>query len=71
VKSGVIIESHISTAADIGTANLQARRIHTSLSNRKLHEISEWGDVLALIGETDSAADVRNVANWLNKRLGH
>jgi len=70
VKSGAIIESHISTAAEIGAANIQAQRIHATLSNRKLHEISDWEDVLTLIGESDSAADLRNVANWLNNRLG-
>ncbi|EZF30901.1 hypothetical protein H101_05469 [Trichophyton interdigitale H6] len=85
VKSGLIIESHISTSPDPDTAQYEANCVHKILHNRPLHEISDWASVLSsasALASQESAHpgafasrspdnELSSLAKWLESKLGH
>ncbi|KAK2749649.1 Biotin/lipoate A/B protein ligase [Myotisia sp. PD_48] len=81
VKSGQIIESHLSVSTDLSAAEQEASYIHNILHNRKLHEITDWNQVLDPIFNNNSAGrlgdsvpqqeNIIALGNWLNSKLGH
>ncbi|EFQ98677.1 lipoyltransferase 1 [Nannizzia gypsea CBS 118893] len=85
VKSGLIIESHISTSQDPGTAQYEAACVHKILHNRALHGISDWASVLSSASAVASQEGVypdafasnspdnelSGLAKWLESKLGH
>lgn len=71
LKSGSIVESHISMSADATIAQTQASRVHEVLSGRQLREITDWKPVLDATGILGSDEQVGKLARWLNARLGH
>ncbi|KAI2252255.1 hypothetical protein LOZ10_006405, partial [Ophidiomyces ophidiicola] len=71
LKSGKIVESHISMSADPEAAQAQSYRVHEILRDRALHEISDWAPILTRVADAfDCAQDAFNLAGWLNSKLG-
>ncbi|KAK2843928.1 hypothetical protein FQN49_005939, partial [Arthroderma sp. PD_2] len=80
VKSGLIIESHISTSSNPEIAQFEGKCVHDILHNKRLHEISDWTSVLSsalgaasqdsaypgAFGSGSSNSELLGVAKWLN-----
>ncbi|OAL70637.1 hypothetical protein A7D00_4965 [Trichophyton violaceum] len=85
VKSGLIIESHISTSPDPDTAQYEAKCVHKILHNKPLHEILDWASVLSsasafasqesahpgAFASTSPDNELSSLAKWLESKLGH
>ncbi|TQB76880.1 Biotin/lipoate A/B protein ligase [Monascus purpureus] len=72
LKHGAVIESHISTSPDSPTASAEAGRIHESLNDRRLHELSlsNWSQILSRLGNEDVGVDtVQELCRFIGEKL--
>ncbi|PWY76229.1 lipoyltransferase and lipoate-protein ligase [Aspergillus heteromorphus CBS 117.55] len=73
LKHGAIIESHISTSSDSEVASEQAVRLHETLKERKLHELTppQWKEVLhAQLGAEEDSHAIEELARFITTKLG-
>ncbi|KAK2763899.1 Biotin/lipoate A/B protein ligase [Arachnomyces sp. PD_36] len=74
VNRGPIRDCHISLSPpETGNPDLEAKRVRETLGDRKLHEISDWSEVLSGMGDgldnPPSKENIDNLATWLNRVL--
>lgn len=67
VKSGVILESHISLSPDAEEAIVEAKNLHARIQGRRLYEMGDWVELLS-DGFSRSAAG-GFLAHWLARIL--